>query len=239
MNTSTFVTEPPQQDSTTDKPKNALATLLDTKSADSLAHPDAFVRRHVGPSALETKAMLDTLGFSSIDALIDEAIPVQIRLSKPLELPAGRTEYETLTALRALAAQNQVFRPYIGMGYYDCITPAVIQRNLFENPGWYTQYTPYQAEIAQGRLEALLNFQTMVIELTGLPIAVAAILPFGEIAWADGVAVEFGLQHGTNFRDSIESGENGFGFVAVLEALIELLADGVGESGDFAGARGS
>src|SRR6059036_3645206 len=97
-------------------------------------------------------------------------------LSRPLQLPAGQNEYDVLAALKSMAAQNQVFRSYIGMGYYDCFTPAVIQRNLLENPGWYTQYTPYQAEIAQGRLEALLTFQTMVADLTGLPLANASLL---------------------------------------------------------------
>src|SRR5262249_17291480 len=124
----------------------------------------------------ETAAMLQVLGHSSLETLVNEAIPEQIRLRQPLQLPAGRHESEVLAALREIAAQNQVFRSYIGMGYYDCITPAVIQRNLFENPGWYTQYTPYQAEISQGRLEALLNFQTMVIDLTALEVANASLL---------------------------------------------------------------
>ena len=112
--------------------------------------------------------MLRLLGYPSLEALMDEAVPPAIRLRRPLQLPAARSEHEVLAALKDIAAQNQVFRSYIGMGYYDCITPPVIQRNILENPGWYTPYTPYQAEIAQGRLEALLNFQTMVIDLTGL-----------------------------------------------------------------------
>ncbi len=120
--------------------------------------------------------MLKLLGYSSLDDLINEAVPAQIRLKRPLQLPAARSESETLAALKAIAAQNQVCRSYIGMGYYDSITPAVIQRNLLENPGWYTQYTPYQAEISQGRLEALLNFQTMVTDLTGLEVANASLL---------------------------------------------------------------
>jgi glycine dehydrogenase len=120
--------------------------------------------------------MLGLLGYPSLEALIDAAVPAQIRLRRPLQLPAARSEHEVLAALKEIASQNQVFRSYIGMGYQDCITPPVIQRNILENPGWYTPYTPYQAEIAQGRLEALLNFQTMVIDLTGLDVANASLL---------------------------------------------------------------
>jgi glycine dehydrogenase len=144
--------------------------------SDLLAPTDSFARRHIGPGAQETRQMLELMGFSDLDALIDTAVPKQIRLSRPLQLPAARGEYQVLTDLRALAAQNQVFRSFIGMGYSGCITPPVIQRNVLENPGWYTQYTPYQAEIAQGRLEALLNFQTMVSDLTGLEVANASLL---------------------------------------------------------------
>ena len=145
-------------------------------TAESLAHPDKFVRRHIGPDAAEAQEMLNLLNFDSLDALIDSAVPKQIRLDKKLNLPAARSESEALAELRSIASQNQVFRSFIGMGYYDCITPPVIQRNVLENPGWYTQYTPYQAEISQGRLEALLNFQTMVSELTALDIANASML---------------------------------------------------------------
>src|SRR2546428_2066625 len=137
---------------------------------------DRFVTRHIGPSPDETEAMLATLGYSSLDEFIDEVVPADIRLSRPLNLPPGRSEREVLQALRGFAAQNQLFRSYIGMGYYPCFTPQVIQRNIVENPGWYTAYTPYQPEIAQGRLEALLNFQTMVADLTALPIANASLL---------------------------------------------------------------
>ncbi len=142
----------------------------------SLFPADRFVSRHIGPSADETQAMLATLGYRSLDEFIDAVIPEGIRLRQPLALPPGRTEREVLQALRGFAAQNQVFRSYIGMGYYHSFTPQVIQRNIVENAGWYTAYTPYQAEIAQGRLEALLNFQTMVADLTGLPIANASLL---------------------------------------------------------------
>ncbi len=145
-------------------------------TAPALSHPIQFLNRHIGPNAQETEQMLDLLGYRSLDALTQEAVPAQIWLARPLQLPPGRSEHEVLAALKEVASQNQVFRSYIGMGYYDCITPAVLQRNMLENPGWYTPYTPYQAEIAQGRLEALLNFQTMVIDLTGLDVANASLL---------------------------------------------------------------
>src|SRR5438132_1084316 len=137
---------------------------------------DRFATRHIGPSPDETQAMLATLGYSSLDAFVDAVVPADIQLSRPLNLPPGRSEREVLQALRGFAAQNQLYRSYIGMGYYPCFTPQVIQRNIVENPGWYTAYTPYQPEIAQGRLEALLNYQTVVSDLTGLPIANASLL---------------------------------------------------------------
>ena len=142
----------------------------------SLAPADRFVTRHIGPSPDETRGMLAALGYDSLDAFIDAVVPADIRLGRPLALPPGRTEREVLQALRGLAAQNQLYRSYIGMGYHHSFTPQVIQRNIVENPGWYTAYTPYQPEIAQGRLEALLNFQTMVADLTALPIANASLL---------------------------------------------------------------
>ncbi len=145
-------------------------------NSELLSPLDSFPRRHIGPDAPETAQMLQTLGYAGLDAMIDAVVPKQIRMSRPLHLPAGRGEHQVLTELRAIAAQNQVFRSFIGMGYSDCITPPVIQRNVLENPGWYTQYTPYQAEISQGRLESLLNFQTMVADLTGLAIANASLL---------------------------------------------------------------
>src|SRR5262252_4035643 len=120
--------------------------------------------------------MLQVVGAPSLDALIDEAIPSRIRLKQPLDLPEGVSEYQFLRVLRRTAARNQVCRSFIGLGYYDTITPSVILRNVLENPGWYTPYTPYQAEIAQGRLESLLNFQTMVRDLTGMEIANASLL---------------------------------------------------------------
>src|ERR1022692_1344840 len=141
--------------------------------------------------------MLKLVGFDSLDELTDATVPKQIRLGKSLNIPAARSEYEALAELRAVATQNQVFRSFIGMGYSDCITPPVIQRGVFENPGWYTQYTPYQAEISQGRLEALLNFQTMVSELTALDIANASMLDEATAA-AEAMTMSLRLKDGRN-----------------------------------------
>src|SRR4051794_38674556 len=145
-------------------------------ATQALAPTDCFVRRHIGPDAKETAQMLGELGYSDLDSFIAKVVPPQTRLQRALDIPGGWSEHAVLHELRAIASKNQVFRNYIGMGYSDCITPPVILRNILENPGWYTQYTPYQAEIAQGRLEALLNFQTMVADLTGLDIANASLL---------------------------------------------------------------
>lgn len=137
---------------------------------------DHFVNRHIGPDSNEIQQMLDTLGIGSIDELIDQTVPKGIRLKGELNLPEAISEYEYLRELRGKAQKNRVYRNYIGLGYFNTVTPSVIRRSIFENPGWYTQYTPYQAEIAQGRLEALLNFQTMVSDLTQLPVANASLL---------------------------------------------------------------
>src|SRR5262245_53534347 len=131
-----------------------------------MLNAESFQSRHIGPDAADAAAMLKVVGVASLDALIDEAVPPKIRLRQRLELPEGLSEHEFLRRLRRLAKRNELFRSYIGLGYYDCVTPSVIQRNVLENPGWYTPYTPYQAEVAQGRLEALLNFQTLVSDLT-------------------------------------------------------------------------
>ncbi len=141
-----------------------------------LKHPDKFVHRHIGPNANDAKEMLALLGRKNLDELIDAAVPQKIRLGNKLNLPEARSEFDALAELKKISSENKVFRSFIGMGYYDTITPPVIQRNVLENPGWYTQYTPYQAEISQGRLEALLNFQTMASELTGLDLANASML---------------------------------------------------------------
>jgi glycine dehydrogenase len=158
-----------------------------------LAHGDNFVQRHIGPDADEVQQMLKLLGFSSLESLIDKTVPPAIRVDKPLNLGESRSEYELLGELKAIASKNQIFRSFIGMGYSGCITPPVVQRNILENPGWYTQYTPYQPEIAQGRLEALLNFQTMVIDLTGLEIANASLLDEGTAA-AEAMTMSYGIK---------------------------------------------
>jgi glycine dehydrogenase len=162
-----------------------------------LKHPDKFVHRHIGPNAAETGEMLALLGRKNLDELIDAAVPKKIRLGQKLNLPAERSEFDALAELKKIAAENKVFRSFIGMGYYDCITPPVIQRNVLENPGWYTQYTPYQAEISQGRLEALLNFQTMVADLTALPIANASLLDEAT-ACAEAMTMSHTLKDGRN-----------------------------------------
>ncbi|MBU0641141.1 MAG: aminomethyl-transferring glycine dehydrogenase [Planctomycetes bacterium] len=147
------------------------------KTREQLLSPsDTFVHRHIGPREDDIERMLAAIGCDSLDALVDATAPATIRLSAPLRLGPPRGEHESLAELRAIAERNEVYRSLIGMGYYDCIVPPIILRNILENPGWYTQYTPYQAEIAQGRMEALLNFQTMVADLTGLPLANASLL---------------------------------------------------------------
>lgn len=141
-----------------------------------LRYTDDFINRHIGPTPGDIVSMLEAVGVQHIDSLVEETIPDIIRSDQEIKLPERMSEYEYTAHIRKLASRNKIFRSYIGQGYYGTITPAVIQRNIFENPGWYTQYTPYQAEISQGRLEALLNFQTMVADLTGLPIANASLL---------------------------------------------------------------
>ena len=145
-------------------------------SIDLSNKTDDFVGRHVGPNQHEIQQMLRDIGESSLDSFIDKVVPPAIRTHRPLQIGTGKTESKLLTELRAIAAKNKVRRSLIGMGYNETITPSVILRNILENPGWYTQYTPYQSEISQGRLEALLNFQTMIIDLTGLEIANASLL---------------------------------------------------------------
>ncbi|MDN3585834.1 aminomethyl-transferring glycine dehydrogenase [Pedobacter aquatilis] len=148
----------------------------------NIHYKEDFQNRHIAPNEADTAEMLQTVGVNSIDELIEQTVPTAIRLKQPLNLPAAKSETEYLGALKQTSLLNKVFKSFIGQGYYDTITPGVILRNVFENPGWYTQYTPYQAEIAQGRLQALLNFQTMVIDLTGMEIANASLLDEGTAA---------------------------------------------------------
>jgi glycine dehydrogenase len=155
---------------------------LSATTPSFLAPTDTFPRRHIGPSPEDVRAMLASLGASSLEQLMEETVPPAIRMRRPLDLGAPRGEQELLEELRAIASKNQVFRSFIGLGYHGTITPPVILRNVLENPGWYTQYTPYQAEISQGRLEALLNYQTMICDLTALPISNASLLDEGTAA---------------------------------------------------------
>ena len=151
--------------------------MLDDHSVLSqLEQSQDFVTRHIGPRDSDIDKMLETVGVESLDRLIEQAVPAGLRSDKPLDLPSGRREEDVLCALRSMADKNTVHRSMIGMGYYDCVTPGVILRKVLEDPGWYTAYTPYQPEISQGRLEALLNFQTMVMDLTGMEMANASLL---------------------------------------------------------------
>lgn len=154
---------------------------------------DAFALRHIGPEESDLQQMLKTIGVESIEQLIYETLPDDIRLKAPLNLDPEMTEYEYLKHITLLGNKNKMFKTYIGLGYNQAIVPAVIQRNVFENPGWYTAYTPYQAEIAQGRLEAILNFQTTVIELSGMEIANASLLDEGTAA-AEAMALLFDVR---------------------------------------------
>ncbi len=152
--------------------------------------PNPFLARHIGPSAADTRAMLAALGVPSLETLVSQAVPRSIRLNRALALPAPATEAEALAELSTKIAGNTVLKSFIGTGYHGVNVPPVIQRNLFENPAWYTAYTPYQAEISQGRLELLFHFQTLVTELTGLPVASASLLDEATaVAEAVGIAV--------------------------------------------------
>ena len=148
----------------------------------SLPTADSFIPRHLGPSEADQRAMLAALGVPTLDALIDATVPANIRFKRALALPAAMSEQDALAAFRQMMSHNEVWRSFLGMGYSTTHVPAVIQRNILENPGWYTAYTPYQAEIAQGRLEALLNYQTVVTDLTALPITTASLLDEGTAA---------------------------------------------------------
>ena len=164
---------------------------------------DLLANRHIGISKKDEEQMLRKIGVSSLDELIDKTIPANIRLKEPLALPEAMTEYEFGQHIAALAAKNKLYTTYIGMGWYNTVTPAVIQRNVFENPVWYTSYTPYQTEVSQGRLEALLNFQTAVCDLTGMPLANCSLLDEATAA-AEAVTMMYALRP----RDMQKSGAN-------------------------------
>jgi glycine dehydrogenase len=182
----------------------------------------SFAQRHLGSNPAEIAEMLRVVGFDTLDALVDDAIPAAIRLARPLNLPAARSEIEALAELQAMLAKNKRCRSYIGMGYYDCVTPPVIQRNILENPGWYTAYTPYQAEISQGRLEALLNFQQMVMDLTAMEIANASLL---DEATAAGEAMHmcFGLRQDNDAKTFFVSDTCHPQTIAVVQTRAEPL----------------
>jgi len=156
--------------------KNSIPTGQDSSTLSSLEDRDEFIMRHIGPRDEDVRHMLSEIGIGSLDELIRETLPPSIQLDQPLDLPEAISESGTLAMLRKIAAENQVMHNMIGLGYHETLVPAVIQRNVLENPGWYTAYTPYQAEISQGRLEALLSFQQVIIDLTGMPIANASLL---------------------------------------------------------------
>ena len=180
---------------------------------------DRFVNRHLGPNEAEAAEMLRLTGYSNLDALIDATVPDNIRRHDQMDIPPALSEFEYLTELKNIAGKNKIYNNFIGRGYYGTITPSVISRNIFQNPGWYTQYTPYQAEIAQGRLEALLNYQTMISDLTGMPIANASLLDEGTAA-AEAMHMFFALKAKKN---NAESPSTFLVDTAVCEQTIDVL----------------
>ncbi len=184
---------------------------------ENLKPQDIFEYRHHGKNDDSTKRKLNQIGVSTIEELIDQTIPKSIQLQETIKLPEPLTELAFLVETKALAAKNKIFKSLIGQGYYGTKTPAVIQRNILENPGWYTAYTPYQAEIAQGRLEALINFQTMVIELTGMEIANASLLDEGTAA-AEAMSMLAGIRKGSK-----KTSNKFFVERTVFEQTIEVL----------------
>ncbi|HZY26351.1 MAG TPA: glycine dehydrogenase (aminomethyl-transferring), partial [Bacteroidales bacterium] len=168
-------------------------------------HSDKFVNRHNGPRKHELPQMLETIGVNSLDELIDKTVPGNIRLEKPLRLPEAMSEFEYLNHIKSIGQKNKMFRTFIGQGYYGVAPLSVVTRNVLENPAWYTSYTPYQAEISQGRLEALLNFQTVIIELTGMQIANASLLDESTAA-----AEAMIMMYNARSRASVKAGANRF-----------------------------
>lgn len=201
-----------------------------------LRHPDRFVSRHLGPRPGDLAPMLEAVNAASLDALIEQTVPESIRLRKGMDLPPARGEHEVLAYIRGVSEQNQVFRSLLGMGYADTLTPPVIQRNILENPGWYTQYTPYQAEISQGRLEALLNYQTMVSDLTGLEVANASLLDEGTAA-AEAMHLMYEAKGGPERNTLFVARDCHPQSIAVLQTRAEALGIdvlvGAAESFDF------
>lgn len=181
----------------------------------NIDYQEKFEHRHIAPNEQDTAKMLETISADSLDQLIEQTVPANIRLKKALDLPRAKSEADYLSDLKQVASKNKVFKSYIGQGYHDVIVPGVIQRNILENPGWYTQYTPYQAEIAQGRLQALLNFQTMVIDLTGMEIANASLLDEGTAA-AEAMFMQYSLRKNDNAKIFFVSEE-------VLPQTIDIL----------------
>ncbi len=181
----------------------------------NINYQEKFEDRHIAPNEADTAAMLAKLGVNSIDELIDQTVPPAIRLDRGLRLPKAKSEVDYLSSLKQTASLNKVFKSYIGQGYYNTTTPGVILRNVFENPGWYTQYTPYQAEIAQGRLQALLNFQTMVVDLTGMEIANASLLDEGTAA-AEAMFMQYSMR-------KKEQGNKYFVSEAIFPQTIDVL----------------
>ena len=176
-----------------------------TRNNNTTMNTNSFQRRHIGPNAKEQETMLTAIKAANLEQLIFETIPDDIRLQNGLDLAPAMNEYEYLNHINELGAKNKVFKSYIGWGYHEAIVPSVIQRNILENPGWYTAYTPYQAEIAQGRLEALLNYQTMVCDLTGMELANASLLDEGTAA-AEAMALLFSVRE----RSKKKAGANKF-----------------------------
>lgn len=163
----------------------------------NIDYQEKFEQRHIAPTEQDTAKMLQTIGVNSLDELIAQTVPFNICLKSALNLPDAKSEFDYLNDLKQTASKNRVFKSYIGQGYSDVIVPGVIQRNILENPGWYTQYTPYQAEIAQGRLQALLNFQTMIVDLTGMEIANASLLDEGTAA-GEAMFMQYSLRKNTD-----------------------------------------
>jgi glycine dehydrogenase len=170
------------------KQDSLLSNSKAVPSLESLQHQGEFIERHIGPDQAGIQSMLDELGLESLDRLIEKTVPAAIALNQALNLPAAMNEETALAKLKAMASSNQSSRSFIGLGYYDTYTPNVILRNVLENPGWYTAYTPYQPEISQGRLESLLNYQQMVLDLTGMELANASLLDEATAA-AEGMAL--------------------------------------------------